>query len=170
MSFSFCCHDSLLKGYLTARKLNLATCPVYGVHHTSLNNRQIQVQRAGRKGFAHNEINPNAARTRILQIWALPPRSTENAEYKIYEVGRNKFVNIYGGASEQTETFDSPTEIKVGIFAKQKILKLDEKCMLYLATGKALVNGVELKKGSLLSADSLELKVLSNESHITVIS
>ena len=34
VSFSFCCHDFLLKGHVTARKLNLATCPVYGVHYT----------------------------------------------------------------------------------------------------------------------------------------
>ncbi len=42
-----------------------------------LNVDNIQVQRAGGEGFTHNEINPDDAKNRMIQIWVLPESQGE---------------------------------------------------------------------------------------------
>ena len=38
----------------------------------------IQVQRAGGEGFTHNEINPDDAKNRMIQLWVLPENCKKN--------------------------------------------------------------------------------------------
>ena len=138
-------------------------------HGKSLRNRQIQVQRSGGEGFSHNEINPNASRTHILQIWAVPPHNNGNAAYKVYDLAINQLKTIYGGAPNQDETFDSPTLIKIGLFKQHKKLSVSHDNLIYIATGNVLIDGNEIKAGSLISEASAELEVISNHAHLTVI-
>ena len=42
---------------------------------TILHVNQVQVQRAGGEGFAHNEVNPDNKENRMIQLWVTPEKS-----------------------------------------------------------------------------------------------
>ncbi len=139
-------------------------------HGQSLQNQQVQVQRAGGEGFEHNEINPDLSRTRLLQLWALPETPGEAAEYKLYDLNKNQLMRIYGGKTTQHETFDSHTIIEVGLLDKGCHISKQGEFLAYITNGKAEINGAVVEDGDLIRADSFDLKVTSNELHLTLIS
>ena len=69
------------------REINVVSVVVEGriKHEGSLGHGQefqaddIQVQCSGREGFSHNEINPDASKNRIIQLWVLPETASEPA-------------------------------------------------------------------------------------------
>ena len=70
---------------------------------------QVQVQRAGSQGFAHNEVNPDDNENRIIQIWVTPEKIGEPTGYKLYTLQQGKITRIYGGSKNQDQTFPSQT-------------------------------------------------------------
>ena len=54
-------------------------------HRQTMQNNQIQVQRAGGEGFSHNEINPDETENRMIQLWFLPEVKNQASGYKLYE-------------------------------------------------------------------------------------
>jgi len=139
-------------------------------HGESMQNRQVQVQRAGGEGFAHNEINPDLSRTRLLQLWVLPETANEAAGYKLYTLKKNQLIPIYGGKASQSDTFDSQTIIEVGLLEENCQICKQGKFLAYISNGKAEMNGVVVKDGDLIRVDSFDLKVTSKELHLTLIS
>ncbi|HIQ28869.1 MAG TPA: pilus assembly protein, partial [Sulfurovum sp.] len=85
----------------------------------SIHAGQVQVQRAGGEGFAHNEINPDSSTNRMIQLWVLPEKKGEKADYKLYDIAQKKLTKIYGGSKKQSTTFDSHTVLEVGRFSKE---------------------------------------------------
>ena len=73
-------------------------------HGQALNTFDVQVQRAGGEGFSHNEINPDNAINRMIQLWVLPEKSGQPAGYKLYTPKWGEISRIYGGSPDQTET------------------------------------------------------------------
>ena len=39
---------------------------------------QVQVQRAGKEGFSHNEVNPDDVENRMIQMWITPDKAKAN--------------------------------------------------------------------------------------------
>lgn len=113
-------------------------------HGQSLVAGEAQVQRAGGEGFAHNEINPDDTKNRMLQIWALPETAGEPAGYKLYPLENNKRTRIYGGSKEQSDTFDSHTLIDIVRLGAGGSLNIEKETIAYLYSGQAnFINGAE---------------------------
>ncbi|MBL4796109.1 MAG: pirin family protein [Oleispira sp.] len=139
-------------------------------HGQSMVANQAQVQRAGGEGFDHNEINPDESRTRLLQVWALPETAGSNAAYKIYDTNDGQLHRIYGGNPEQSKSFDSHTVIDTGLVYKDFEVKRTGETLVYVVNGEAIVNGKLVKDGDLIRADVIDLKVISEDAHLTLIS
>jgi redox-sensitive bicupin YhaK (pirin superfamily) len=138
-------------------------------HGQSMVANQAQVQRAGGDGFNHNEINPDQSRTRLLQVWALPDMSGSAAGYKIYNTNDGKLHRIYGGAKEQTKNFDSHTVIDTGLVTiNYQVIRKGE-TLVYVVNGEAIINGQLVKDGDLVRAQDIDLKVISDDAHLTLI-
>jgi redox-sensitive bicupin YhaK (pirin superfamily) len=131
---------------------------------------QAQVQRAGGEGFSHNEVNPDASRSRLLQLWVLPENAGEPADYKFYNFKENNLTRIYGGHKSQSETFDSHTVIDVGVLKKGKKVSHQGAFITYVTNGNALINDVMVKDGDLIRGHDFDLNVTSESVQLTVIS
>ncbi len=138
-------------------------------HGQSMVANQAQVQRAGGEGFGHNEINPDESRTRLLQLWALPEASGSAADYKFYNTNDGELHRIYGGSTEQTNSFDSHTLIDTGLVQKGYQTSREGESLVYVANGEAVVNGQSLKDGDLIRAQGIELEVISEDVHLTLV-
>jgi redox-sensitive bicupin YhaK (pirin superfamily) len=106
-------------------------------HGQSLQAGEVQVQRAGGEGFAHNEINPDSLQNRLLQIWALPDELGQAAGYKHYRLQGNGITQIYGGKKHQQATFDSQTVIEIVRLSKDESYLTDGESMVYMTNGTA---------------------------------
>ena len=138
-------------------------------HGQSMVANQAQVQRAGGEGFGHNEINPDESRTRLLQLWALPEASGSAADYKFYNTNDGELHRIYGGSTEQTNSFDSHTLIDTGLVQKGYQTSREGESLVYVANGEVVVNGQSLKDGDLIRAQGIELEVISEDVHLTLV-
>ncbi|PHS32026.1 MAG: pilus assembly protein [Sulfurovum sp.] len=136
----------------------------------SISAGQVQVQRAGGEGFAHNEINPDASKNRMIQLWVLPENKGETAGYKLYDVTQNKLTQIYGGTKEQSTTFDSHTVLEVGRFSKESSVTKEGDFLVYLTEGTAELNNVKVKDGDLIRGSNLHFKATSEYAQLIVIS
>jgi len=135
----------------------------------SIHTGQVQVQRAGSEGFAHNEVNPHSSKNRMIQLWVLPENKGEKAGYKLYDVEQNKLTKIYGGTKEQTETFDSHTVLEVGRFNKEQSITKERDFLVYLTEGTALLNDTLVKDGDLIRGTDLHIKVTSEYAQLIII-
>jgi redox-sensitive bicupin YhaK (pirin superfamily) len=138
-------------------------------HGQSMVANQAQVPRAGGEGFSHNEINPDQSRTRLLQVWALPEAPGSAAGYKIYNTNDGKLHRIYGGGKQQTKSFDSHTVIDTGLVYKNYQVNRQEETLVYVVNGEAIINGQPVKDGDLIRARDIDLKVISDDAHLTLI-
>ncbi|RLA67059.1 MAG: pilus assembly protein [Epsilonproteobacteria bacterium] len=138
-------------------------------HGSSIHAGQVQVQRAGGEGFKHNEINPDASKNRMVQLWVLPENHREAAGYKLYDVEQNKLTKIYGGSKEQSATFDSHTVLEVGRFSKEESITKSGDFLAYITEGEAIVNDTKVKDGDLIRGTNLHFKTISDNAQIILI-
>lgn len=138
-------------------------------HGQSMVANQAQVQRAGGEGFGHNEINPDEGRTRLLQLWALPEASGSAADYKFYNTNDGELHRIYGGSTEQSNSFDSHTLIDTGLLQKGYKTSRKGETLVYVANGEVVVNGQSLKDGDLMRAQNIDIEVMSENVHLTLV-
>jgi redox-sensitive bicupin YhaK (pirin superfamily) len=131
----------------------------------------IQVQRAGGEGFSHNEINPDDHKNRMLQVWALPEVKGQSAAYKSYTPKLAGVTRIYGGAKNQSETFDSHTLIDIVHLNAGKSISLDGEQLSYVITGEASIsehqntkdNGINnVKDGDLIRSTDAKITAMAN--------
>ena len=100
----------------------------------------VQMQRAGGEGFEHNEINPDNGKNRMLQVWALPEVKGQPASYKFYTPKLAGVTRIYGGAKNQSDTFDSHTIIDIVHLKAGENISLDGEQLSYVITGEATIS------------------------------
>lgn len=124
-------------------------------HGQELKTNDIQVQRAGGEGFSHNEINPDDAENRMIQIWVLPEQSGQAANYKHYSLNTSGLMRVYGGGSNQNETLDSHTLIDVGIIKADERISLNSPMLAYITRGAGILNGQPVKNGDLIHDEKL---------------
>jgi redox-sensitive bicupin YhaK (pirin superfamily) len=105
-------------------------------HGQSLIAGEVQVQRAGGEGFAHNEINPDNTKNRLLQLWVLPEKSEQPAGYKHYTPKAEGTTRIYGGKDNQHATFSSKTTIDVVNLTANSTITLTGETLAYVTSGQ----------------------------------
>ncbi|WP_316505739.1 pirin family protein [Nitrosopumilus sp.] len=134
-----------------------------------LQENQIQVQRAGGEGFAHNEVNPDNKENRMIQLWVIPEKSGEPAGYKLYDLQQGKVIRVYGGSQGQDETFPSKTVMDVGLLDVNQKITLDDKFIVYVTKGSGIIDGEKVSNGDLIQGTNLEFRA-TEETQIILIS
>ncbi len=137
-------------------------------HGQSMDGQDIQVQRAGGEGFSHNEINPDDTGNRMIQIWVLPERAGESAGYKIYHPKETKLMRVYGGSTDQDDTFDSHTLIDVGLLSVGDKVAVDGPFIAYVTRGSGHINGETVADGDLVRGENLEFSAVEPTQLIVV--
>ncbi len=127
-------------------------------HGSSLPTDHVQVQRAGGEGFKHNEINPDDAENRMIQLWVLPEYAGAKAGFHSYVLEQGKMIRIYGGAQNNGATFDSHTCMEMGMLNPDQQIAYQGEVMLYITRGEAMVGDVMLYDGDLLRGVDVRLQ------------
>lgn len=131
-------------------------------HGNSLKAGDAQVQRAGGEGFAHNEINPDTTKNRMLQLWVLPEQKGEKAGYQYFtEIGQG-VTRIYGGDEHSTSQFKSRTCIDLVELELEQQVTISDAALIYVYQGEGLAkadgNEVIVRDGDLISASGLTVE------------
>jgi len=126
-----------------------------------LNVDDIQVQRAGSEGFSHNEINPDDAKNRMIQLWVLPESEEESASYQMFQSEPGKRTRIYGGPPDQQETFSARTAIDIANVKKGEKVSQPGKSLAYIVVGSGTCNDETLREGDLVETRDFEFKPLT---------
>jgi len=138
-------------------------------HGGDLTAGDVQVQRAGGEGFEHNEVNPDGAPNRMLQLWVAPDELGEPAGYKVYSPEPGKVTKIYGGSKRQDEHFYSRTEIVVAKLNQGQSHEHVGEVLAYVASGNVEINGQQFQEKTLIrEAEKLSISAQSNANVILV--
>lgn len=110
---------------------------------------QAQIQRSGKQGFSHNEINPTAQVQPFVQLW-LTPRAQESASYEVMNVDADGMTAI-----ETREDF----ELGVGMWQQAKQWHSEQPSLLYLITGEGSISTHQgpthlIRRGTLVSSNT----------------
>lgn len=127
-------------------------------HGQDLNHNEIQVQRAGSEGFAHNEVNPDDAWNRMIQLWVLPEQPGQSADYEIFQSKPGNLTRIYGGNASVENRFPAKTRIDVALLNSGQDIDVKGSCLAYLTRGSGIANGELIEDGDLIRADDLQFK------------
>ena len=135
---------------------------------SEINTNQVQVQRAGGEGFAHNEVNPDDAENRMIQIWVTPEKQGEQAGYKLYSLQQGKIIRVYGGSKDQNDTFSSQTVLDVGLLDTNQKISLNGEFIAYVTRGKGTLNGESVTNGDLIRGKDITFQSETNSQIIIV--
>jgi redox-sensitive bicupin YhaK (pirin superfamily) len=131
-------------------------------HGQEMQAGNIQVQRAGGEGFSHNEVNPDDAKNRMIQIWVLPETADEPASYKMFEATDNGRTRVYGGPAEQDETIAARTVIEVAQLKEGDSLDQPGRCIVYVSAGAGSSLDETLREGDLVETSNFKIKALTD--------
>jgi redox-sensitive bicupin YhaK (pirin superfamily) len=131
-------------------------------HGQEMQAGNIQVQRAGGEGFSHNEVNPDDAKNRMIQIWVLPETADEPASYKMFEATDNGRTRVYGGPAEQDETIAARTVIEVAQLKEGDSLDQPGRCIVYISAGAGSSVEETLREGDLVETSNFNIKALTD--------
>lgn len=121
-------------------------------HGRELEVDDIQIQRAGGEGFTHNEVNPDNAKNRMIQLWVLPETQGEPADYKMFRSRPDERLRIYGGPDDQDETFPAKTVIEVAQVKAGDSLSQPAQSVIYITTGSGKSDEQVLREGDLIES------------------
>lgn len=133
---------------------------------TVLEGPGVQVQRSG-TGMQHEEMNPDATETSLIQLWFLPPKKGLTPAYKDYSLERGRLSTVLGGASEN-DAMPSTMRCQVGLLEAGQSVQVDEDYVAYLAEGNGTANGERVTIGDLIEGHTLSL-VATNEASLLLI-
>jgi quercetin 2,3-dioxygenase len=137
-------------------------------HGQEMNSNHVQAQRAGGEGFSHNEINPDDAENRMIQLWVLPERAGGPAGYKLYSPKEGEMTRVYGGSPDQDETLDSQTFIDVGLLTAGNNVTIDGPFLAYVTHGSGRLNDKSVGDGDLIRGENLEFNAVEPTQLIVV--
>jgi hypothetical protein len=143
-------------------------------HKGSLENGQelqvnsIQVQRAGGEGFSHNEINPDASKNRMIQLWVMPETPDQPAAYQVFQAPPSGRIRIYGGPPDQDETLAARTVIEIAHLDAGKGVKLPGRSVVYMTVGNGTIGDETIKEGDLVETKDFNFKALTDSKLILV--
>ncbi len=128
----------------------------------------IQIQRAGSDGFAHNEINPDDTHNRMIQLWALPEEKGLVAEYRLYQNKPGQVTRVYGGKSDQNETLANHTTIEIVSLSPSRVFILKSPFLAYLTVGRGTDNTLDFEEGDLIRGDEIYFRATSEVTMIVI--
>ena len=134
----------------------------------TIESNQVQVQRAGGEGFAHNEVNPDDKENRMIQIWMTPEKSGEPTGYKSYSLQQGKVTCVYGGSENQNDTLVSHTTLDVGLINANQTVCLDGEFIAYVTNGNGTLNGQKVTGGDLIHGHDVEFQAKADSQIIIV--
>lgn len=112
----------------------------------------VQIQRAGKEGFSHNEINPDGAKNRMLQLWLLPEETEDEASYQLLNIAETGRTRVYGGTDEKTGPVAARTAVDIVSLDKGDSVEQPDISLAYLATGAGRGVGEDLGEGDLIES------------------
>jgi len=107
-------------------------------HGQELEADSVQVQRAGAEGFRHNEINPDASKNRMIQIWLMPESPGEPASYQFYRAKPETRTRVYGGPADQDKTIPARTIVEIAHVNAGKNIKQPGRSVIYMTEGEGV--------------------------------
>ncbi|WP_346883474.1 pirin family protein [uncultured Algibacter sp.] len=131
-------------------------------HGVGLNALDFQVQKSGKQGFKHNEINNGTETTRMLQLWLLPEKQEPEASFRVHQATKGKITKVYGSQDGNS------TQIGVGHLLKGDTYKTQENSLIYIVKGKASIKDEILSEGVLIASNSDILKSTEDSLFIIV--
>lgn len=134
-----------------------------------LNVDDIQVQRAGSEGFSHNEINPDNAKNRMIQLWMLPEEKEEPASYEVLKAEPGKRMRVYGGAPGQEGTLAARTAVDVAHVNEGDKVSQPGRSLVYMVDGKGTCEQEEIVEGDLVETRDFDFKA-STDCKLIVVS
>lgn len=160
----------------THREIDVVSVMVEGriQHEGSLQHGQellvdsVQVQRAGGEGFSHNEINPDAFKNRMIQLWVIPETPEEPAAYRMYQAQSGTRTRVYGGLPDQDETFAARTVIDIVHMDAGEHLQQPGRSLTYVTEGNGTSTGEAIKEGDLVETMNFDFKSLKDSKLILV--
>ena len=117
-------------------------------HGVSLNALDFQVQKSGKKGFRHNEVNKGVQTTRMLQLWLLPEKHEPEASFRVHKVVEGKITKIYGTQDGNT------TQIEVGYLMPQQEYITSKDAIIYVVSGSIITEKETIEEGTLLASSN----------------
>ena len=133
-------------------------------HGTSLNEGDVQVQRAGGEGFEHNEINPDSKENRIIQLWFAPEVLGEKAGYQRFAKSDEKVLRVYGG--KDGNAFESKTVMEIVKLKRGENFSQDGEFQAYVTKGSLNAKTSILKDGDFFSDKNVN--VSANEDSVFI--
>ena len=121
-------------------------------HGRELEVDDIQIQRAGGEGFTHNEVNPDDAKNRMIQLWVLPETQGGPADYKMFKSRPDERLRIYGGPDDQEETFPAKTVVEVAQVKAGDSLSQPAQSVVYITAGSGKSDKQVLREGYLIES------------------
>jgi len=118
----------------------------------------IQVQRAGSEGFSHNEVNPDNAKNRMIQLWMIPEDQEEPAAYQKFRAEAGKRTRVYGGPADQEKTFTARTVIDVAHVDAGDSVSQPGRSLVYVTSGVGSNAGETLREGDLIDTRDINYK------------
>ena len=101
---------------------------------------QVMVQRSGKSGFMHNEINPDADIAGMVQLWLQPAGGgSEKASPKGIDVDHG-MTTVYR---------DVDTELRISCLAEKEALSLQDSWLCYVYQGELEAGNHTILRGSL---------------------
>ena len=97
-----------------------------------------------------------------------PYSAGEPADYKLYQPKGTKLTRVYGGSTDQDETFDSHTLIDVGLLSAGENVAVDGPFLAYVTRGSGHINGETVGDGDLVRGENLEFKAVEPAQLIVV--
>jgi redox-sensitive bicupin YhaK (pirin superfamily) len=137
-------------------------------HGQELHVDSVQVQRAGGEGFSHNEINPDASKNRMIQIWLIPEVAGEPAAYQMFQTQPGTRTRVYGGTSDQDETFAARTVVDIAHLDAGKTIKQPGRTLVYITTGAGTSGNETIREGDLVDTRDFSYKALDDSKLILV--
>ncbi|WP_299836763.1 pirin family protein [uncultured Tenacibaculum sp.] len=117
-------------------------------HGVSLQSLDFQVQKSGKEGFMHNEVNKGEETTRMLQLWLIPERVEDKASFRVHKAEKDQVVNVYGKKDGNS------TQIDVANLSRTESYTLNRESLVYVVKGTIEIVGEYVNEGVLLSVDS----------------
>ena len=117
-------------------------------HGVSLQSLDFQVQKSGKEGFMHNEVNKGKETTRMLQLWLIPERVEDRASFRVHKAEKDKIINVYGEKDGNT------TQIDVANLSRTKSYTSNRESIVYVVKGTIEVAGELVNEGVLLSVSA----------------
>jgi len=118
----------------------------------------VQVQRSGSEGFSHNEINPDDAKNRMVQIWVIPEEHGNSAEYQLFHAEAGKRTRVYGGPPNQTDTVSARTAIDIANISAGDNVVQSGRSVVYVTSGEGVCGGETLTEGDLVETRDFKFK------------